>query len=157
MMPSVRFTGHSAFSMDSFDVPQDRHYHRVDHLWAQWDETSRRVRVGIDAMGLQSLGELAYVSLQEVGTKVGRGEPIGTLEAAKMTTPIVAPISGTVTARNTAVLEDPLRVNTHPYSGGWLVEMEPADWEQEAQDLVSGAGIPGWAASEAERFRSETN
>ena len=140
----------------SFDVPQDRHYDGVHHLWAQWDEASQRVRVGIDSMGLQSLGELAYVSLHEVGATVLRGEPIGTLEAAKMTTSIAAPVSGVVTKRNEAVLTDPLRVNTDPYGGGWLVEIDPTDWEQEASELVSGAGIPGWVATEAERFRSET-
>ena len=140
----------------SFDVPQDRHYHSVHHLWAQWDEASQRVRVGIDSMGLQSLGELAYVSLHEVGATVLRGESIGTLEAAKMTAPIAAPVSGTVTRRNEAVLQDPLLVNTDPYGGGWLVEMDPTDWEQEAEELVSGAGIREWVATETERFRSET-
>lgn len=140
----------------SFHVPQDRHYHPVHHLWAQWREASGDIRIGIDAMGLESLGELAYVSLRDVGTTVRQGEPLGTLEAAKMTTSIAAPISGTLTRRNEAVLTDPLRVHADVYGAGWLVEVKPLNWEQEARQLVSGADIEGWAVAEAERFRSET-
>ena len=74
-----------------------------------------------------------------------------------MTTSIAAPVSGVITKRNHAVLSDPLLVNTNPYGGGWLVEMDPTDWEREAQELVSGEDIREWAATEAERFRSETS
>lgn len=141
----------------ALSVPQDRHYHRAHHLWARWEGASRRVRIGIDALGLEALGELAYVSLKEVGTRVGQGEPIGSLEAAKMTTSIAAPVSGTLAGRNDAVLKDPLLVNADPYGAGWLVEIDPADWEQEARHLVSGEDIAEWADAEAERLRSETD
>ncbi|MEE9125764.1 MAG: glycine cleavage system protein H [Planctomycetota bacterium] len=139
-----------------FNIPHDRHYDRVHHLWAWWDEASRRVRVGIDSIGLESLGELAYVALKEVGTTVLRGESIGTLEAAKMTTIIAAPVSGTVSKCNDAVLQDPLLVNGDPYDGGWLVEIDPANWERDAAELVSGEGIQAWVAAEVERLRTET-
>jgi len=138
-------------------VPRDRHYDRTHHLWALRDEGSRHVRIGMDSLGLSSLGDLAYVSLAEAGTRVQRGDPIGTLEAAKMATTIAAPVSGTIVRRNDEVLKDPLRVNAEPYGSGWLVEIDPGDWEREAMDLVSGAGIDEWAAAEAERLRSETD
>ncbi len=135
-----------------FDVPHDLHYDRVHHLWARWDGAMRRVRVGIDSIGLESLGELAYVALKEVGTTVLRGESIGTLEAAKMTTTIAAPVAGTVCRRNDAVLRDPLLVNSDPYDAGWLVEIYPVSWEQDAAELVSGEDIRGWVAAEVERL-----
>lgn len=140
----------------SFHVPQDRHYHRTQHLWARLDQGSGRVRVGIDTMGLESLGELAFVSLQEVGAAIQQGQPLGTLEAAKMATSISSPVSGTLLARNEAVLQDPARVHADPYGAGWLVEIEPGDWEVESQQLVSGAAIAEWVAAETERFRSES-
>ena len=91
-----------------FPIPSDRFYDRDHHLWALPDTESGRVRVGIDAIGLESLGELAYVELVEIGTSVTRGESLGTLEAAKMTGSISAPVSGTIVRRNDAVLGDPL-------------------------------------------------
>jgi glycine cleavage system H protein len=139
----------------SFHIPEDRHYQREHHLWAKHDADTGNVRVGIDAIGLESLGELAYVALKDVGTQVARGESIGTLEAAKMTTNIVAPISGTITGRNDAVLENPLIVNTDSYDRGWLVEIEATDWDADAATLVSGAAIPEWVAAAAARFESE--
>jgi glycine cleavage system H protein len=136
----------------SFHVPEDRHYHRTQHLWARWDEASKRVRVGIDTIGLESLGELAYISLQEVGTKIQQGQPLGTLEAAKMATSITSPVSGTLVARNEAILQDPARVHDDPYGAGWLVEIDPDDWKVESGQLLSGAGIAEWVAAETRRL-----
>jgi glycine cleavage system H protein len=138
-----------------FDLPADRCYDAASHLWALRDASTGRVRVGVDAIGLESLGELAYVALLEDGKVVRRGEPLGSLEAAKMTTTIAAPLSGTIVGRNAAVLADPLAVNRDPYAGGWLVEIVPSRWPQEAALLVSGEAIGPWAAREMTRLRSE--
>jgi glycine cleavage system H protein len=137
------------------DVPGDRHYDRSSHLWARLDPRTGRVRVGIDAIGLESLGELAYVALRGTGCAVARGEPLGTLEAAKTTTTIAAPVGGTIVARNDEVLADPLAVNRDPYGAGWLVELEPASWAREAALLVSGAATAAWAAAEWRRLRDD--
>jgi glycine cleavage system H protein len=139
------------------DVPHDRYYERERHLWLQRDAKSGRVRVGIDAIGLESLGELAYVTLCAVGTTVARGEPVGSLEAAKMTSAVVAPVGGTVVARNDAVLRDPLLANEDPYGRGWLFELEPAAWDEEAAGLVFGEAVAAWAADRIERLREETS
>ena len=140
----------------SFHFPPERHYDKTHHLWAQWDEGTGLVRVGIDTIGLESLGELAYVSLHAVGSTVVRGASIGTLEAAKMTTHIESPVSGTLTAHNEAVLRDPLMVNRDPYGSGWLLEIDAADWVKESLQLVSGAAIPGWVRAETQRLRGES-
>lgn len=139
----------------SYHIPDDRAYDGAHHLWVQLDPAIGRAVVGIDAFGLDSLGELAYVSLQAAGMPVRRGEAIGTLEAAKMTTVLVAPVSGTLVDRNANVLRDPTLVNRDPYGDGWLVAIEPDDWETEVADLVAGAALPAWVAAETERYRSE--
>ena len=123
------------------EVPRDRHYAGAHHLWVRANDAGPRVRLGIDALGLESLGALAYVSLCELGTSFARGESVGSLEAAKMTSSITAPIGGTVVARNEAVLADPLLVNEDPYGRGWLIEIEPTAWDVEAADLISGEAI----------------
>ena len=76
------------------------------------------------------------------------------LEAAKTTQNLVAPIGGTVVERNEVVLKDPLLVNRDPYDAGWLVSIEPADWETQARQLISGGAIAAWVESETERYRS---
>jgi glycine cleavage system H protein len=121
------------------------------------DEQSGWVRVGIDAIGLESLGELAYISLKQTGSTVARGESIGTLEAAKMTTIISAPCSGIVIRRNGTVLRNPLLVNEDPYDGGWLMKIMPSNWEAESALLVSGSEIEAWVAAEVDRLRETTS
>jgi glycine cleavage system H protein len=96
-------------------IPADRSYDREHHMWAQYDAASEQIRVGMDALGLNALGDLAYVTLKNIGAIVHRGESFGTLEAAKMTGDLIAPISGEIVARNENTVRDPSLVNQSPY------------------------------------------
>ena len=109
----------------------------------------------MDAIGLDALGELAYVGIEGGGTNVPAGGALGSLEAAKMTTSIVSPVAGMVVTRNEAVLEDPQLVNRDPYGEGWLVEIEPGDWPRDAASLIQGEAIGPWVERELERLAAE--
>ena len=140
----------------SFPMPDDRYYEPDHHLWVKRHEASGRVLIGIDAIGLDSLGELAYIELPQVETPIARGKSLGTLEAAKMTGPIVAPVSGSVTARNENVLKDPLLVNRDSYQEGWLLEVHPSNWDRESRNLIAPENVADWAQREAERQSSDS-
>lgn len=142
--------------VSGLEFPGELYYEASQHLWVQRETGNpMAVIVGVDRLGLESLGELAYASLKPSGSRVDRGEPLGTLEAAKMTTDVASPLSGRIVERNEAVLRDPLLVNRDPYGRGWLVRIEPASWESESTDLISGPAITEWAASEVKRYRAE--
>ncbi len=138
---------------ETYHIPADRHYDREHHMWAKFQPDTGLVIVGIDTLGLAALGEIAYISLQAAGLPVKRGESIGVLEAAKMTGDLFAPVSGTLIDRNQAALRDPFLVNSDTYGAGWLVVLEPSDWENESTALVSGEMLPAWIAAEIERYR----
>lgn len=140
---------------NSYEIPADRSYDREHHMWAQFDSASGQVTVGIDVLGLESLGDLAYVTLKEVGKSVWRGQSMGTLEAAKMTGDLIAPVSGVIVARNDETVSNPALVNQSPYADGWMVVIQPSDWENESAQLVSGDGLPAWVESEIKRYRSQ--
>ena len=144
-------------SQRSFEIPRDRHYDGANHLWVQHDQASGRVRVGVDTIGLDALGELAYIGIEACGASVAAGGTVGSLEAAKMTTTIVSPVAGMVVTRNEAVLEDPQLVNRDPYGDGWLVEIEPGDWARAAASLIEGEAIGPWVQRELERLAAEDN
>ena len=133
--------------------PPDLYYDRSSHIWVRYE--GEGVTVGLDALGLESLGDMAYISLQAVGFPVSRGEPMGTLEAAKMVGDLVTPVSGVITARNEAALRDPTLVNREPYGVGWLVQITPSDWERDSAELVHGDGLTAWVETETERYRSQ--
>lgn len=135
--------------------PNDRYYDRNTHMWAKRDGDSGDVICGVDVLLLESLGELVYVSLQAAGVPARQGEPVGMMEAAKMTGDVAAPVSGVLTARNEAVMRNPSLINDDPYGAGWLVKIKPSDWEAEAAELVGPEELAGWSAAEIERYRRE--
>ena len=138
-----------------YPIPSDRAYDRDHHMWAQFDPVSRDVFVGMDTLGLASLGDLAYVTLKPAGTSVKRGESMGTLEAAKMTGDLIAPVSGEIVARNDRTMSNPSLVNQSPYVDGWMVLIKPNDWEAESAQLVSGEMLSTWIETEFKRYREK--
>jgi glycine cleavage system H protein len=139
----------------TFHIPTDRHYDRASHMWAQLNPSTGNILVGIDTLGLSALGDLAYITLQAVGMPIKRGDSIGSLEAAKMTGDLISPVSGIIIASNEAATHNPLLVNENPYDEGWLVAIEPSDWNSESDDLVSGDDLPAWVEAEIKRYREQ--
>jgi glycine cleavage system H protein len=140
---------------NSYEIPADRAYDREHHMWAQFDPASGDVFIGIDMLGLAALGDLAYVTLKEVGKSVKRGESLGTLEAAKMTGALIAPVTGVIVARNNTVVNNPGLVNQSPYVDGWMVVIRPSDWENESAQLIAENDLSAWVESEIKRYRSQ--
>lgn len=138
-----------------YRFPADRCYDAEHHMWVQHETATGRVRVGMDVLGLESLGDLVVVALHPVGTRVRRGQALGTLEAAKMTGEIIAPVSGTVVEHNTAVLRDPSGVNRSPYDDGWLLRLEPHGWPAEGEQLIGAERLEAWVRREIERYREQ--
>ncbi|HUJ76758.1 MAG TPA: glycine cleavage system protein H [bacterium] len=139
----------------SYRFPADRSYDAEHHLWSQREPSTGRVRVGMDMLGLESLGDIVFIALQPVGTRIRRGQPLGTLEAAKMTGEIVSPLSGIIVEHNRAVLQDAHVVNRDPYEEGWLVRLQPLDWPAEAETLIGPEHLGDWARREITRYREQ--
>ena len=136
-----------------FDFKSDRFYNS-NHLWSKQDAAGI-VTVGMDELGLDSLGELAYLTLPSERTPVEMDKAMGSMEAAKMTGELVAPVSGIVIEKNDRVLQNPLLVNEEPYGNGWLLKIEPTNWDEDSEAMVSGDKLPGWVEQEIERFETQ--
>jgi glycine cleavage system H protein len=106
-------------------IPDDLRY-TSDHEWVAVTDGDA-VRVGITDFAQDALGDIVYVQLPDVGTPVDAGGTLGEVESTKSVSEIYAPISGVVTARNDALAEAPELINSEPYMGGWLVEIEPSN------------------------------
>lgn len=106
-------------------IPDDLHY-TEDHEWIRSTDAGV-VRVGITDYAQNSLGDIVYVQLPELGSTVTTGDAIGEVESTKSVSDIMAPVSGTVTARNESLEDTPEVINTDPYGDGWLFEIEPDD------------------------------
>lgn len=93
----------------------------VEH---EWIDASAPARIGITAVAADALGEVVFVDLPEVGSRVEAGEVCGELESTKAVSDLYSPVSGTVAAVNEAVVDEPCTINTDPYEAGWLFAVE---------------------------------
>jgi glycine cleavage system H protein len=122
------------------------------HFWVlPYPESA--ARCGFDAVGVETSGDIVALSFEPVGTRVSRGEEFGSIEAAKFVGPLIAPVSGTITAHNVEVLRSPalLQEDSARY---WLIELELDDAENELALLRHGEEhVRSWLASETERFK----
>ncbi|WP_433168728.1 glycine cleavage system protein GcvH [Kribbella sp. CA-247076] len=110
--------------------PEDLKY-TAEHEWVKADGDGP-VRVGITDFAQDALGDIVYVQLPEVGSKVRAGDACGELESTKSVSDLFAPVNGTVTAVNEALADQPDLVNTDPYGEGWLLDIEVEDAEEVA-------------------------
>ncbi len=76
----------------------------TDHAWARAE--GRLVRVGLSDFAQAELGDIAWVELPPVGSRVVRGEPACALESLKSAGEVYAPVSGTVVAVNPVLADD---------------------------------------------------
>ncbi len=104
-----------------------------DHEWAKVNGDN--AVVGITQFAVEQLGDITLVELPEVGDTVEAGEAMGTIESVKAVSDLYAPLSGTVTAINGNLEDEPELVNDDPFGQGWMIKIELSD-ETEAEDLM---------------------
>jgi len=107
------------------NVPQDLRY-TAEHEWIR-ALGDGAVRVGITDFAQDALGDVVYVDLPSVGDDVDSGAPVGELESTKSVSEMYAPVSGTVSAVNEALTDNPQLLNEDPYGDGWLCEITMSD------------------------------
>ena len=95
-----------------------------DHEWAK--KSGATVVVGVTFHAQEALGDVVYVELPKLGTPVKAGERFGTIESTKAVSDLFSPISGKVVKVNDDLSGNPQKVNQEPYTGGWIVEVEPS-------------------------------
>lgn len=102
--------------------PQELQY-TAEHEWLRAGEEPSVIRFGITDFAQDALGDIVFVSLPEVGDRLTAGQPCGEVESTKSVSDVFAPVTGTVVARNEALVDEPGTVNADPYGQGWLVEV----------------------------------
>jgi glycine cleavage system H protein len=108
----------------ALSIPEDCRYSDSHEYVRSEGDT---VRVGISAFAVDQLGDIVFVELPEVGSSVSQGASFGSVESVKAVEDLLAPLSGTVEARNEAVLASPEELQNDPYGEGWLLVVRPAD------------------------------
>lgn len=114
-------------------VPRELRYSK-EHEWLKLE--GGRGRIGITDFAQQSLGDVVFVELPEVGQKLAAGDAFGVVESVKAASDCYTPVAGTVVAVNEALPDDPQLINQDPYGDGWMMEVELAD-PAEVENLMT--------------------
>lgn len=107
------------------EFPEELRYTK-EHEWVR-DEGKGRLRVGITDYAQDSLGDVVYVDVPDLGTTVIANQPFSEVESTKSVSDVYAPVSGTVVERNPLLEEKPELVNEGPYGDGWICVIEVSD------------------------------
>jgi glycine cleavage system H protein len=112
----------------------------AEHEWISIDGDT--ATVGITAYAAEKLGDVVFVELPSVGDTVIEGKVVGEIESTKSVGELFAPMSGTVTAVNDAVVSSPELVNSDPFGEGWMVKIAftelPATLDADEYDALVG-------------------
>ncbi|MHB1400148.1 MAG: glycine cleavage system protein GcvH [Trichloromonadaceae bacterium] len=114
------------------DFPDELKY-TEEHEWLLVED--ELVTVGITDFAQDSLGDIVFVELPEVGTMLVAGKPFGVVESVKAVSDVYAPISGEVIEVNEELPDSPETLNTSPYEDGWMIKIKPSDRSQ-LEDLL---------------------
>lgn len=112
-------------------LPENLKYTK-DHEWVR--RSGAEAQVGITDYAQKQLGDVVYLELPDVGRQLRQGDVFGTIESVKAVSELYAPVSGVVTAVNTALAERPEGVNSDPL-GSWMIAIRPDDGAGDAELL----------------------
>lgn len=117
-----------------------------EHEWILVDDAGAGL-VGISQHAADSLGDVVFVDLPQVGDNVEQFGKLGEIESVKAFSELFSPVSGAVVEVNDSLTDAPDLINENPYESGWMVKIQLSDLS-EIDKLMS--------ASEYETFVSES-
>lgn len=117
-----------------------------DHEWLNLD--GEVATVGITTHAAEQLGDVVFVQLPEVGTKLTKGDGAAVVESVKAASDVYAPLSGEVVAVNQTVVDDPASVNADPQGNAWFFKLKLDD-VKDMDGLMDQAAYDELVASSA--------
>jgi glycine cleavage system H protein len=115
------------------------------HEWARKD--GDEFVVGITDYAQESLSDIVYVELPEVGDTLAKGEGFGVVESVKAASDVYMPVGGEIVAINTELEDAPEIINQDPYGAGWMLRIAPSD-PSEFDQLMEGSAYEAQVAEE---------
>ncbi len=104
--------------------PDDLRYSR-EHEWVRVDGS--QATIGITSFAADELGDIVFVELPEVGSRLTQFATFGVVESVKAVSDLYAPLSGVVSEVNQALRDSPELLNSDPFAAGWIARVTMAD------------------------------
>ncbi len=96
-----------------------------DHEWVRAD--GDLYVIGISAHAAEQLGDVVFVELPETGKTFAKGDDMAVVESVKAASDVYAPISGEIMEVNSAVVDEPGKINEDAMGAAWFVKIKPSN------------------------------
>ncbi len=96
-----------------------------DHEWVSINENI--AIVGISNHAQESLGDIVFVELPELGKEVSSGDQISVIESVKAASDIYSPVSGKILEINDNLSNDASIINKDAENEGWIFKIKLSD------------------------------
>jgi glycine cleavage system H lipoate-binding protein len=116
-------------------------------------EKDGMVTIGIDDFLQHITGLLTKVKMKSPGERIRRGEKILTINRNGKQLEIFSPITGTIKKQNSVLETDSAKLNTSPYTDGWVYSVEPINWLREIQLMFTADKYREWLRNEFSRLK----
>ncbi|NHI83376.1 MAG: glycine cleavage system protein GcvH [Candidatus Thorarchaeota archaeon] len=125
-------------------IPENLLYTK-EHEWTKVE--GDHVIVGISDFAQNSLHEITFVELPEVGTAVEANSECGLVESMKASSDIFSPVSGEIIEVNSELENAPELVNEDPYGAGWMMKIKPSNLDKDLKALMDAKAYSDLIAS----------
>mgnify|MGYP001502278492 CR=1 FL=1 len=94
----------------------------------EWIEINGEVgTVGITNHAQESLGDVVFIELPELGKNVLKGDEISVVESVKAASDIYTPLDGEIIEINETLKDNAAIVNQDPENNGWIFKLKIND------------------------------
>lgn len=123
-------------------LPDDLLYDVENHIWFK-EVGDGTVRIGMTTVATAMAGQLVAFTPKKIGRSVREGKSCATVESGKWVGPAKSAAAGEVVMVNEELVKAPSMANDDPYDAGWMIVLQPDDWESVRGTLTPGTEVAG--------------
>ena len=116
-----------------------------DHKWLRLEEDGY-ITIGITGYAQEQLGDIVYVELPEVGTKIEADKDAAVVESVKSAGEINVPINGRIVEVNERLNDEPEIINSDPMGKGWFIRISSEETDR-LDELMDEAAYKNYIAT----------
>ena len=99
-----------------------------DHEWIKLD--GEMAIIGITNHAQESLGDIVFVELPEIGKVVSAGSEVSVIESVKAASDIYSPVDGEIVEVNNELNDNAALINLEAETKGWIFKVKIKDKKQ---------------------------
>ena len=96
-----------------------------EHEWIEINDNI--ATIGITNHAQESLGDIVFIELPEIGKIVISGNEVSVIESVKAASDIYSPLEGEIIEINEKLIEDASLINKEAESDGWIFKLKIKD------------------------------